>query len=255
MAASAALPAGAQHGDARLGRQVVDRAHHAVGGVAGDERCGCRHRFASLRFAAVDPTETFAELMTRRAVPLDEAAFAIAAHAWPDLDIGAELARLEQIAERVTEPNRSALSRVLFGDLGLRGNTDGYYEADNSFLNRVLDTGLGIPISLAVVMIEVGRRAGVALVGVNAPGHFLVRDAIDGALLDPFAGGAVTHAEDAPDCGTVTIVARMLNNLRTIYTTNGEHHHLIWVLRLRTLLPDASPELTYELTRAQARLN
>lgn len=206
-------------------------------------------------FAVVDPTETFAELMTRARVPLDEAAFAIAAHAWPDVDIGAELARLEQIAGRVIEPTRDALNAVLFGELGLGGNVEDYYAADNSFLNRVLDTGLGIPISLAVLMIEVGRRAGVSLHGVNAPGHFLVRDDADGVLLDPFERGAVTTADDAPPASTVGILARMLNNLRTIYTTNGEHHHLVWVLRLRTLLPDAPPEAAYELTRAQARLN
>jgi hypothetical protein len=202
----------------------------------------------------MDPTERFAELVARQTVPLDEAAFALAAHAWPNVNLDAELGRLDALASRVQSPVRAELCRVLFGEAGLRGNHDNYYDPDNSFLNRVLDTGLGIPISLAVVMIEVGRRAGVVLQGVNAPAHFLVRDAEDAALLDPFHAGATTAGE-GPPATTVDILARMLVNLRSIYTAAGDIANLIWVLRLRTLLPGAGPEATHELTRVQARLN
>jgi regulator of sirC expression with transglutaminase-like and TPR domain len=203
----------------------------------------------------VDPTETFAALVRREHVPLDESALAIAAHAWPTLDMAAELARLDGMASRLTVPTRVELNRVLFGEFGLRGNTDEYYLADNSFLNRVIDTKLGIPISLAILMIEVGRRAGVSLAGINAPGHFLVRDDADGAFLDPFASGATVANVDGPPADTVGILARMLNNLRSIYISNGELGNLIWVLRLRTLLPGAGPEAGHELVRANARLN
>ena len=204
----------------------------------------------------MDATERFAEIVGRPVVPLDEGALAIAAHAWPDLDVDDERARLDDLAARVASRHRSDLCRVLFDEVGLRGNEDDYYDPDNSFLNRVLERGVGIPISLAVVMIEVGRRAGVPIAGVNAPSHFLVRDGSDGALLDPFNRGAVVTTEvAAPVASTVEILGRMLGNLRGIYVTNGDFTSLIWVLRLRTLLPGAPPESTYELTRAQARLN
>jgi regulator of sirC expression with transglutaminase-like and TPR domain len=206
----------------------------------------------------MDPTERFAEAVARDDVPLDAAALLLAAHAYPALDIDAELGRLDELAGRLKAPDRDELIRVLYGEVGLRGNVDSYYEADNSFLNRVLDTGVGIPISLAVVLIEVGRRAGVPIVGVNAPGHFLVRDTSDGAILDPFERGIEVPrgaVVDGPTATTVGILARMLNNLRSIYVTTGDLASLLWVLRLRTLLPGADPEATHELTRAQARLN
>jgi regulator of sirC expression with transglutaminase-like and TPR domain len=107
-------------------------------------------------------------------------------------------------------------------------------------------------------MIEVGRRAGIALRGLNAPGHFLVRDDADNVVLDPFEQGAEVADADAvlaPVADAVAIVARMLNNLRSIYTSSGDLAGLIWVLRLRTLLPGADPSAAYELTRAKARLN
>ena len=203
----------------------------------------------------MDATEAFAQIVARPAFDLDEAALALAAHAYPDLDIAAELARLDELAGWVKEPTRQELRRVLYGDLALRGNAEDYYNADNSFLNRVLDTGLGIPISLAVVMLEVGRRAGVHLVGINAPSHFLVRDESDGALLDPFNSAVAMPPIDAPVAPPLTIVDRMLNNLRSIYANRGELDSLLWVLRLRTLLPGAAPETAHELQRAVARLN
>ena len=207
------------------------------------------------RFAGVDATDAFAEIVARPAFDLDEAALALAAHAYPGMDVGAELARLDELAGWVKEPTRQELRRVLYGDLALRGNAEDYYDPDNSFLNRVLDTGLGIPISLAVVCIEVGRRAGVQLVGVNAPSHFLVRDESDGALLDPFNSVVEMPPVDAPVAAPLTVVDRMLNNLRSIYANRGELDNLLWVLRLRTLLPGASPEAAHELQRAVARLN
>jgi regulator of sirC expression with transglutaminase-like and TPR domain len=207
----------------------------------------------------MDPTAWFEEVVTRPDVALDEAALALAAHAYPDLDAAASLGRLDDLADLVREPSRAELNRVVFGRAGLRGNEADYYDPDNSFLNRVLERGLGIPISLAVVMIEVGRRAGVPIVGVNAPSHFLVRDESDGALLDPFAAGQEVAGHPAavyaPVADSVTILNRMLGNLRGIYVTRGDLSSLLWVLRLRTLLPGADAEATHELTRAQARLN
>ncbi len=89
---------------------------------------------------------------------------------------------------------------MLFEEEGFQGNADAYYDPRNSFLNDVLDRRLGIPITLGIVTLEVGRRVGLPLSGVNFPGHFLVRarpeDAEQTALLiDPFAGRTVSHAD------------------------------------------------------------
>ena len=203
----------------------------------------------------MDPTEVFAEIVSRDMFAPHQAALAMAAHVYPDLDLAAQDARLAELADRVTDPTREALRRVLFGEVALRGNVDDYYDPDNSFLNRVLDRGLGIPISLALVMMAVGRPAGVPLVGINAPSHFLIRDETDGALLDPFNGGVEVPFVVAPVASHLQIIDRMLNNLRTIYTTRGELDNLLWVLRLRTLIPGAPAETGYEFQRAQAKLN
>jgi len=205
-------------------------------------------------FCVVNATERFADLVRRENFGLDDAALALAAHAHP-LDLESERTRIDALAARVDTPTRDAMRRVLFLEEGLRGNTDDYYDPDNSFINRVLDRGLGIPISLAVVMIEVGRRAGVPLVGVNAPSHFLVRDESDGALLDPFTRGVEVRAVDAPVATPLMIVDRMLNNLRTIYTTRGDITNLLWVLRLRTFIPGGGDEREHELARVIAKLN
>lgn len=203
----------------------------------------------------MDATDAFARIVGAGVVDLGQAALLIAAHAYPDLDVDKQVARLDELADRVKEPSRGVLMQVLFGDVGLRGNVEDYYDPDNSFLNRVLDTGLGIPISLAVVMLEVGHRAGIRLTGINAPSHFLVRDEADGALLDPFNRGAAVESFDAPMASPLVIVDRMLNNLRSIYTNRGDLTNLLWVLRLRTLLPGAGPDRGHELQRAVARLN
>ncbi|MDA8045945.1 MAG: transglutaminase-like domain-containing protein, partial [Actinomycetota bacterium] len=121
-------------------------------------------------------------------VPLDEAALLISAAADPGLDVDAQMARLDDLGARVGSDEPDAVSRLLFGELGLRGDRDGYYQPVNSYLDRVLDRGLGIPITLAVLLVEVGRRAGVVLEAVGMPGHFLVRDpARPGTLIDPSA--------------------------------------------------------------------
>ena len=128
-----------------------------------------------------DPTARFTELVQTPEAEwaLDEASFLIATHARPDLDLPAQLARLDELAAQAGEPTLDGLRRLLFRDLGFSGNEVDYYDPRNSFLDEVLDRRTGIPITLAVVMLEVGRRLGVPLAGVSMPGHFLVRDKVD----------------------------------------------------------------------------
>ena len=145
--------------------------------------------------------ERFAALVQARddEIDLGLGALLIAASEYPDMDIEREAALLDGLAsavERRIEDGSDALrtlntlSRVLFDDLGFRGNDDDYYDPRNSFLNDVLKRRLGIPITLALVYMEVGRRVGAPLLGIGMPGHFLVRhrDEAD-VYVDAFYGG------------------------------------------------------------------
>jgi regulator of sirC expression with transglutaminase-like and TPR domain len=172
--------------------------------------------------------------------------------------VDAQLRRLDELAGAVRTPAIAELRRVLFVEHGLSGAADDYYAPDNSFLDLVLDQRRGIPITLAVLMMEVGRRAGITVHGIGAPGHFLCLHGDE--LLDPFAGGVVTNAEGvhpsylAP-IGNRAILARMLANLRQIYQTTGEFNSLLWVLRLRCAIPGVPESDTNELARMEASLN
>ena len=112
---------------------------------------------------AVDPTGGFAALVEgpESALPLDEAALLIADHAYPELDVAAQLARLDALALSCFAPTLDALVEHLFVDENFHGNADDYYDPRNSFLNDVLDRRVGIPITLSVLTMEVGRRIGV----------------------------------------------------------------------------------------------
>src|SRR5689334_5454067 len=180
---------------------------------------------------------------------LAPAALAIARVEYPSLDPVPYLQRLERMGEaaegRLQRQESSGiaaqiatLNAYLFEELGFSGNTERYDDPRNSFLNEVLDRRLGIPISLAVVYLEIGRRAGMRLEGVNFPGHFLVRapDAAEDLIVDPFHSGALLSevdcrhllreyvgdetAFDRALLATATrqhIVVRMLVNLKRLY--------------------------------------
>ncbi len=177
---------------------------------------------------------------------LGRAALLLATLEAPDLDVDAWLGRLDELAAPVRERAAGAsgdyqrlevLTRYVYGELGFRGNSEDYYDPRNCFLHEVIERRLGIPISLAVLLIEVGRRAGVPLLGVGLPGHFLVRHARHVELvLDPFDRGRIlTRIECAEivhkvfgaeatfeprmlrPVGPRQILTRMHNNLRAIY--------------------------------------
>ena len=205
----------------------------------------------------VDPIERFEALVRRppASIPLDETMFVIAAHARPSLDIEGQLARLDELAHRCRPPTLDGLLDLLFVEEGFAGNTADYYDPANSLLDHVLDTRSGIPISLAVVVLEVGRRAGVPLRGVGMPGHFLLRDQVDRTLfIDPFdRGGRLDRAAcierfelmqpqtpfddrflDPVD--NLEILTRVLNNLKGTYRQRNDRSSLVWVLRLRVAI-------------------
>lgn len=147
----------------------------------------------------MDPRERLAALAARQddEIDLGLGALLIAQDDRPELDIDAWLRRLDLLAAEAApavqaaadEADRvRALCRFLF-DARLEGDRETYDAPDNSHLDRVLERGKGMPITLAVVLIEVARRLGLPLVGVGFPGHFLVRHRRLDLLLDPFDEG------------------------------------------------------------------
>ncbi len=190
----------------------------------------------------------------------------MAAHAEPDLDIDAQLARLDRLANNVRVLSAVGVTDLLFGELELRGNDQDYADPRNSFLNQILNRGVGIPISLAVLTMEVGRRVGVTFEGVGMPGHFLLRS--EGVLRDPYRGGRVLGLDDAESLfravhgpavpftpsmlakvGPRAILGRMLANLRNSYAALGDAVALAWVARLSVAIPGLARAERNDLAR------
>lgn len=202
-----------------------------------------------LQSLAVDPNAD---------VDLAEVALHLAVDEYPDLDVAEYLARIDEIAELVAPvvPDNldvvvDELTHILFHDLDYHGNADDYYDPRNSYLNDVLDRRVGIPITLSILAIAVGRRIGVEIVGIGLPGHFIAKAIGNGEeiLFDPFHGGRSLTPRDCeelvesatgrpfaltPDALAPTppglIVSRMLNNLRGIYTKREDFPRVARVL-------------------------
>jgi regulator of sirC expression with transglutaminase-like and TPR domain len=202
------------------------------------------------------------------ASPLDlaELALHLARDEYLDLDVEACLSELDGMAHEAKAYLRGGLKarveglcRYLFHEMGFRGNTQEYYDARNSYLNQVLERRTGIPISLSAVAMAVGVRAGLEVVGVGLPGHFVVKAVANGSevLFDPFHGGRLLSISDCEHLVyQVTgetyqatpaafqavpvglILLRMLNNLKGTYLREGDFRRGIRVIeRLRHLNP------------------
>ncbi len=203
------------------------------------------------------------------AAPLDvaETALLFAADEYPELDCEYYLRFIDQLAleaaPRLTgdlENRVAGLAALLFEEKGYQGNGGNYYDPRNSYLNDVLERRLGIPISLTVLAMAVGERAGLEIVGVGLPGHFIAK-AIDGdeeVLFDPFhdgqllTNGACEALVEAVTGRSFTltpealqpvplglIVLRMLNNLKGIYLQSSDFSRAVRVIeRMRVLSPD-----------------
>jgi regulator of sirC expression with transglutaminase-like and TPR domain len=216
----------------------------------------------------MNAVERFTALLAGRGPgpELDVGALAIAAGADPELDTGPVLRELDRLAQRVD--SLETLIHRLFVEEGFAGNTSTYYDPRNSLLNHVVKRRLGIPITLSVVCIEVGRRAGVSLEGVSMPGHFLVRPLATDRYLDAFNGGelldlagcealfrastrAGPNVRFGPQLLTTSprraIFARILENLRVVYRGLGRPADLEWVLRMRLALPGVGIQEIIEL--------
>lgn len=188
-------------------------------------------------------------------LPLLDTALLIARDEYPDLDAAGYAAQVEtyanvlrpQLDRDLDLPARlTAINKYLFEEVGFAGNNVQYDDPRNSYLNEVVDRKLGIPISLAVIQIEVTRRLGMPLDGISFPGHFLVRLPVDDGILvlDPYNKGRPVSAEElrerasphlggqAPDDQQLLqilapathrmILMRMLRNLKGLYLEQGD---------------------------------
>jgi regulator of sirC expression with transglutaminase-like and TPR domain len=206
-------------------------------------------------------------------IDLVRAALVIARTEYPDLESEPYLERIDQIARkaqvRIADPGDvaqtiAALNHVLFEEANLCGNHEDYYDPRNSFLNDVLDRGLGIPITLALIYMEVGRRLGFLLFGVGMPGHFLLKHYdVDGTetLIDCFNRGNILTMHDCQRrldeiySGQMTlrpeflfavsrrqILTRILNNLKTIYLSARNFRKALPLMDLMLVVYPRSPE-------------
>ncbi len=190
---------------------------------------------------------------------LAECCLLLGAFIEPELDGFDYLGRLDRMAAQVAGNTHLALRRVISIHEGIGGNTEDYRHPDNAFLHRVLDTRRGLPITVSVIWIEVGRRAGLEMHGVGLPGHFLVYAA--GQLVDPFHFGEAIGAEEAgmlvadafggrprlepawlSPVSSTAIVRRILANLESLYSDAGDKDNLVWVGACQEALTAAEAE-------------
>ncbi len=228
-----------------------------------------------LRIEAPSALEYFAALVADDAqFSLLEAAIAIAQDDEPTVDVQGTLARVDALAAKLKQriatdtgavQRLRYLSRYFFQELGFAGNVNDYYTPDNSYVHRVLETRRGIPISLALIYMEIAQSIGLEARGVSFPGHFLVKIKMPQGevVIDPFTGQSLSRddleqrlaphrrrqglgGEYEVPLGlflqTATpraVLARMLHNLKEIYRDAEDWARLLKVQqRLVVLLPD-----------------
>ena len=223
--------------------------------------------------------------------PLTEAALALAQDAYPDLDVQGILAEIDALMMRLKRRLTSdadvvqklqMLNQFFYRELGFAGNLNDYYDPDNSYLNVVLNKRRGIPISLAVLYLEMAQQIGLAARGVSFPGHFLLRvtmaggevmmDPVSGEalnetemieMLEPFVSGPVTHGDSVSKTlrGLLQparpreIMARMLRNLKAIYLQTERWQRLMAVQQRLVILLPHDIEERRDRGMAYARLN
>ena len=205
------------------------------------------------------------DLVTRpdEGLDLESGAFLLARYAYPSLDAGRYSQQLDemgrelrgQIGSRVSgEETVKALNRYLFTEQGFKGNTKNYYELENSYLNRVIDRRTGIPISLSVVYLLIGKRLGLPVHGIGMPGHFLVKYEAEKykIFIDCFNGGALLTEKNCArfltEAGygfedrflqsspTRAILTRMIKNLLAIYSKLDEPLKKVRLARFTEIL-------------------
>ena len=210
-------------------------------------------------------------------IRLADAALWIAKSQYPELDVQGYLDRLDDWGEQVrmrsgdtasAEEIVLTLNYFLFQELEFRANESDYYDPRNSYFNEVMDRKLGIPITLSMVYLEIGRRAGLPLEGVSFPGHYLVKFSLEHGevVLDPYLGGISLEESDLEEMLLQTYgdsgdhrplinqllevataretVVRLLRNLKSIYMRRDDFYGALPTVDLILM---AQPDLSGEM--------
>ena len=252
----------------------------------------CNGGFLFHAMERADILEQFDQLggMPEDEIDLAWAALLIAASEYPELDVVGQMEVLDSLAAGAAkgmgddgDPLSSVnnLSAYLFDEVGFHGNEAEYYAPRNSYLNEVLARRMGIPITLSVVCIEVGKRLGIPLEGVGMPGHFLLRHRDEpGIYIDPFHRGILLSEDECAQLlrdatrtavpwdksylTTVSnreLIARILRNLKGIYLNQHDHQRALGIAGLAvSLQPNIIGErrdrglIHYQLGNHQAAL-
>jgi len=235
----------------------------------------------------INAFDYFASLVQQDdAIPLFEAAVAIAQDIEPQLDLSAIQAEVDLLAARLQRrlaPDASSVQKLrllnhfFYRELGFAGNVNDYYDPDNSYLHRVISTRRGIPISLAVLYMELAQQIGLNVKGISFPGHFLMKLSVQSGdiVLDPFNGASLSREEleerlepyfeqrSYPGAIPLSyylhaahpreILVRMLRNLKVLFLEHMRWQRVLSVQqRLLILLPD---EITERRDRGLAYAN
>lgn len=219
-------------------------------------------------------------------ISLERAALYIAQEEYPDLAVEAYINGLDTMAADVLEqlPHElypmkvlQTINRYLFEDLGFTGNRTEYYDPCNSFLNDVIDRRTGIPITLSLVYLAIAERINFPMIGVNMPGHFLIRPIVDEmeVFVDTFHQGEILFPQDCEELlikvfdrrvelrpeyvepvGNRQFLGRLLTNLKVIYLNQKSFDKALDALdRILLLFPDSALEtrdrgvINYRLNR------
>ena len=208
---------------------------------------------------------------SERGFELGRAALYIAQEEYPQLPVERYILRLDELAETVKDRlNEETAPPIVLGETidtlfqkeGLRGNKEAYHDPRNSFINDVLDRRLGVPITLGIILLEVGWRLDLPLEGVSFPGHFLVRyrGAAEHLLIDPFDEGRIRFESEAQEVldqeygGMVRMqpaflrvatkldtIRRLLVELKGLYLNVKDHARALSVVERLLLVQPASP--------------
>ncbi len=234
----------------------------------------------------LQPLDYFSSLVQEDDIPLFEAALSIAQDDDPSMDLNHCLLEMDKLVVRLRRrlpadiaqiPKLRLLNNFFYQELGFAGNLNDYYSPDNSYLNKVLASRHGIPISLAVIYMELASHIGLRVKGISFPGHFLMKLSVKSGdiILDPFNGASLSREDleerlepyfaksrssNEPSLASYlaeatprSILARMLRNLKALFTEHSHWRQLLNVQqRLVILLPN---ELTERRDRGLAFAN
>lgn len=232
----------------------------------------------------------FTQAVRRRDADIDifGACLFIAGEEYPDLDNRGYIDRLDTLAAMANErlPGKAnlydrldAIRSVLFESTDLRGNSGNYYDPRNSYVNVVLDRGLGIPITLSVIYREVARRVGVEMHGIGMPGHFLLAagSGSEEIFVDPYHRGGLLSRKEClalamrgrrpsdsasvaltsrllPACGNRSTLRRLLTNLKLTHAKKRDYKRALAAAERIQLLDPQNWRNLSDLARLQAEV-